>query len=380
MLLYISGSFPNFQDGIADGADILYRKIQNLDNRILLLTTRNEQIISYVNEQKYENVQYLKSWKTNITNVANIFRILKKNSITEVHVEYPGILYRKTFLASFIPLIIIVYNIVNGTDIICNYRLHEFTMARFLRKVAIFPILIFSKRIYVPSYSDWITLNNIFGNKIIQTKIGANIDVYPLNKNINICNNSKINIGYFGAVYHGKGIEQMLRLWKRIKDIDTDDKFTFTIIGEISSKNNNHFSKYHNKIEELISELGLNNSIRITGYVSKDIASLEIQKITIATLLFEDGLTLRRGSFLAFLSHGIPIITTEGDFEASRFFNDASGVYMSNDEELWLSTIIKWSQNPELLHKFSVINNNLGKIFNWNNIAAQFIADYKMGE
>lgn len=93
--------------------------------------------------------------------------------------------------------------------------------------------------------------------------------------------------------------------------------------------------------------------------------------------MYEDGLTLRRGSFLAYLSHGIPIVTSQGDQEARKMFQGHTGVSMNaGDEEFLKAVDLYGNMNLQERQQIHEDNIKLSENFNWNKIAKTFLADY----
>lgn len=377
MLLYVSGSYPDNKEGIASGAKVLLDAMVDVvgKDKILLLTTDISIISDRIEENAITEYKLIPNWRVNRNNIRFIYDILDTYPITAVHMEYPGDLYGKTFLASFLPGIIRRYNKINGKSITVNVRLHEFTRARLLRKMAILPILLDATRVYVPALKDRNTVKKLAKSQVMPTTIGTNIKVVSSE----LIENEKISISYFGSVYPGKGIEHMLSIWKLIKEIDNEDRFLFKIIGDIDTDDNNHFKEYHKQVWKWIEQYGLKDCIEVTGYISDEDVSREIQKSQIATLLYEDGLTLRRGSFLAYLAHGIPIVTSVGDEEACELFTNHVGIVMAGDDNNIVQAILKYaSLSRDMKEEIRLDNLSLATKFNWNNIASTFMKDYEI--
>lgn len=379
MLLYVTGSYPENQEGIASGAKVLLNEMINEKSAedFLLLTT-DTQIITR-NIEKNANCRYelMPNWKLSLANRRRFESILDKYDIEAIHMEYPGDLYGKTFLASFLPYILKKYNKKHGTKITYNVRLHEFSRARLLRRIAIIPILKYSDRVYVPAQKDREIVSKYANAEVKQAIIGTNISVVSNE----IIEDEKVTIAYFGSVYPGKGIEKMLSIWKQIREDDIEDKFRYKIIGEIDTDDNNHFQEYHKRVWKWIEEYGLKDVITVTGYVTDEQVSYEIQHSQIATLFYEDGLTLRRGSFLAFLAHGTPIVTSLGDEESNQLFNGHKGVSMCLNENAMIEAIKKYSElsikEKEEIRKDAI---ELSRNFEWKNIAKGFLRDYGVAE
>lgn len=378
MLLYISGSYPDNQEGIAGGAKVfLDAMLKFVDkDRIRLLTTDTPVITKRIDINSAVEYDLMPDWRVRRKNIDKLYSILKDNGITVIHMEYPGDLYGKTFLASFIPYLVHRYNKKNHTDISVNVRLHEFSRARFLRKIAILPILLCADAIYVPAKKDRDIVRRFAGDRVHRTYIGTNITVASEGTGNTT---GKTVISYFGSVYPGKGIEHMLSIWKQIKQQDNENRYVFKIIGDVGTEDSNHFAEYHKQVWKWIEQYGLKNSVEVTGYLSDEEVSHEIQNSSMATLFYEDGLTLRRGSFLAYLAHGIPIVTSEGDEEAKELFTGHSGIAMTaNDNEI-TSRIAKYSALSEDDRKAILDDNTeLSRNFDWDTIAKGYLRDYGM--
>ena len=376
MLLYISGSFPDNHEGIADAAKaLLNTMLKYIDKDSLLLLTTDKPIISEsITNNTEAHYELMPDWHIKKNNIDRIYSILDKYKVSVIHMDYPGDLYGKTFLASFIPYLVQKYNKRNNTEIKVNIRLHEFSRARLLRKIAIMPILLCADAIYVPAEIDRDIVSRFAGNRVHSTYIGSNIkiiddDIKP--------DRDKITISYFGSVYPGKGIEHMLKIWKRIRQQDYDNKYVFKIIGDIGTEDNNHFSDYHKQVWKWIKQSNLKDCIEVTGYLSGEDVSREIKKSNMATLFYEDGLTLRRGSFLACLAHGIPIITSEGDDESVTLFSGHPGVAMTTNDDMIINKIYEYGRLSDI-ERAKIFHDNTRLIhhFNWDNIAKGILKDY----
>lgn len=377
MLLFISGSYPDSQDGIATGAKVLLdAMLQHIKAEdVFLVTTDTPEIRQHLERQEAVEYALMPNWRVTPANIRRFFRILDTHPIDTIHMEYPGNLYGKTFLASFLPALVKLYNCRRKKNIAFHVRLHEFTQARFLRKVAILPILLFASSLYVPSMKDRQTVAKIAGNRVKATTIGTNIFVVPGQREPS----DKVTISYFGFVYHGKGIEPMLALWQQLKAQDTEDKLRFRIIGDVGTEETNHFAEYHKQVWQWIKEYGMTDAVSVTGYISDEEVSRELRNTDIATVLYEDGLTLRRGSFLAYLAHGTPIITTQPDPEAEALFAGHPGVCMAESQEQMVQQILSWCElTPDQRAAIEEDNQALSQHFAWDKIAQRFLRDYKI--
>ena len=171
--------------------------------------------------------------------------------------------------------------------------------------------------------------------------------------------------------------EKVLNIWKQIKDRDIEEQFVFKIIGEVNPENNNHFAGYHKRVIDWLKQYHMLEFVEITGYITDEEVSKEIQNSHVATLLYEDGLTLRRGSFLACLVHGIPIVTSLGDKEANKLLKGHNGIFMSENDSEIINKVFAFAAMDDVeINKIKWDNQKLSTYFDWNEIAKTFLRDY----
>ncbi|MBE6049618.1 MAG: glycosyltransferase [Clostridium sp.] len=374
-MLFISASFPLEKSGIGDSAEKLLSEFDNLkDVNTTLLTTSYPEIKEFINSSKYKDKSYFfEDWNFSLKKISVVKKLISEKNIDVIHIDYPGGAYKKGLFVSILPLYIRVSNLLRKKKIKVNLRLHEFTKARLLRKIVVVLMLIFSNKIFIPALHDYKTVKKVFGNKVKKTLIGSNIETNKLSKDVD---EEFVNLAYFGFVYHNKGVEKLIDIFKDIKSIDKEKKFKFTIMGEIKPGEENDRSRFHKMICQLIKDSGLENDIRITGYLSNDDVIREMSKVDIAVLPFDDGLSLRRGSFLAFLGNGVPIVTTDGDDECHDMFEHASGIFMGKSKEEIIETILSWSKDKDKLIEKGKENQRLSENFRWDKIAEDMIKEY----
>lgn len=360
-ILFISGSFPFEKDGIGDSAECLYRKLAEKD-RVVLLTTKKDSIISNITEKKYKNVHYIDRWNISYKRLKKIENIIEKNNIDVIHIEYPGQAYGKHILINILPIVIRL----KYKNIKLFMRYHEFTCSRLLRKIVDLPLIICMNKIFVASHIDYKVLRKFFNNKIQKTFLGSSID---FNRRISSRENDEFVLGYFGFVYKGKEIERLLYIMKDLVEIDKKIKLKM-----LCSLDEN--DSYHLKIKNLIKLLNLDEYVTVTGYLSVNDLKREFNKIDIATLFFSEGISLKRTSMLSFIFSGIPIITSLGDDECNSIFDKEKNIFMSNDNLEIINYILELKNNYEKYNYRSDETFKLKKYFDWNEIAGNIYKTY----
>ena len=362
-IIYITGSFPRLGDGIGDAAGRLYEAMpDNCD--ILLVTSDVPTIREYITEKDYKNILLVPNWR--LSSVNALIKKMKREKITKVLIEYAGNGYKKDLAISFLPLRLRLHNLFARSRIECHLRLHEYTMCRFARKLFTLPLVWFCHHLDTPSYVEYEHLRKRYGNKVFKSGIGSNISWRNSRKPTKSAS-EKINLGFFGGIYPGKGIETLIQLWSRLEQ-QYPDKFRYFLLGGYPKTLTNAFDSYQASVEKLIARAGLTEKLTVTGFLPEKEIEEYLDRIDIAVLPYEDGLTLRRGSFLAFLGRNVAVVTSKGDVEASQLFEGAKGVRMCADQEEMLREILKYSEN-NAYYEAGADNARFRTRFHWEDIA-----------
>jgi glycosyltransferase involved in cell wall biosynthesis len=130
--------------------------------------------------------------------------------------------------------------------------------------------------------------------------------------------------------------------------------------------------QYAARVRAVIAELGLETRVQITGYCPSEIVSAHLQAADIGVLPFLDGASYRRGSLLALLAHGVPVITTRPgepldpplvDGEQAMLVEEASAPELR-------AAILHLVEQPEQGRLLSKHGQALHRHFTWPAIAA----------
>jgi polysaccharide biosynthesis protein PslF len=130
--------------------------------------------------------------------------------------------------------------------------------------------------------------------------------------------------------------------------------------------------QYAAQVRATVARLGLNNRVHITGYCPAEEISAHLLAADIGVLPFQDGASYRRGSLLALLAHGVPLITTrpaEPLEPALRDGEQALLVEAASPPEL-RAAILRLVEQPALRRHLSRQGQALHGNFTWPAIAA----------
>ncbi len=119
---------------------------------------------------------------------------------------------------------------------------------------------------------------------------------------------SDFAIGYFGLTNRSKGLDTLLEAFARLREQEPDWKLV--IIGGEAGETDRTNREYARELAALVERLGLEPAIIRTGHLSPEAISYTLFALNAVALPFRNGASFRRGSLLAPLAHGLPVVTT----------------------------------------------------------------------
>lgn len=221
-------------------------------------------------------------------------KTLKKlfNKCNLVHIQYPT----EGYGFSIFPMLLFVF--INANKRIVT--IHEFSQRTFKAKLATSLFFFFSD--YLIFTTDFerefvIKLFPFVKKKSSVINIASNI---PPSINNIPWSNRKFDIAYFGHFRPNKGLEEFKKICDVLKSINKD--INIAVIGQLQGR----FSEYFDS-------LALDSTYSI--YLNRDDISVSnlLQDSRILLLPFPDGLSMRRGSFLAGVENDCYVVSFEGN-------------------------------------------------------------------
>lgn len=274
-MLIITGTYPPRKCGVGDYC-------QNL-----LSTTQAKDWKLYTDD----------NW--NITTLFQKIKEIKKYNPEVINIQYPTVGYGKSLLPHL--LTIYLTKILKKKVII---TLHEYSQLGWKGKLATSIFLKFGNHIvFTTEFERQYAIKKYpqLKNNSSIIKIYSNI----LTKNEQPSFEQRsYDMGYFGYIRPEKGLEDYIETAKKIQK--TNPNFKAYIMGQTQDE----FSFYHKPLLETLSDSNITLLLNKSNQEVSDILS----QTKIAYLPYPDGLTERRGSFLASLLHHCIIVTTKGNF------------------------------------------------------------------
>ena len=113
---------------------------------------------------------------------------------------------------------------------------------------------------------------------------------------------------YFGFLNASKGGEDLIAALDSL--CRSGQRVSLLMIGGAVGASDPTNQAYLDLVKRSIRERGLEGKVIWTGYMSPEEVSASFRSADLCVLPYRDGASFRRGSFMAALAHGMPIVTT----------------------------------------------------------------------
>jgi glycosyltransferase involved in cell wall biosynthesis len=128
----------------------------------------------------------------------------------------------------------------------------------------------------------------------------------------------------------------------------------------------------------LIDELGLAERVLWTGFTTPAQVSANLLASDICVLPYRDGASFRRGSFMAALIHGLPIVSTRPEVPLPELADGQNiALVPPDDAEALADKIVALAASPEQRARLGAGAAELSKLFRWDSIARKTLEVYR---
>ncbi len=181
---------------------------------------------------------------------------------------------------------------------------------------------------------------------------------------------------YFGFLNESKGGETLFRALARLVAAQEGVKLLM-IGGRVGSSDPSNVA-YLQKMEAVIEELGIADHVSWTDYVAAPEVSASFWASDICVLPYRDGVSFRRGTLMAALAHGVPIVSTFPRVKVAQIIENVNmGLVPPDDEEALADKISEVAASPQLRKQLASGAAGLSKLFSWEGIAESTMRLYE---
>jgi polysaccharide biosynthesis protein PslF len=189
-------------------------------------------------------------------------------------------------------------------------------------------------------------------------------------------------LAYFGFLNPGKGGEVLMRALTGLVRSGKPARLLM-VGGKIGSSDPTN-QAYLAHVEQLIDDLGIADRVQWTGFTANDQVSANLLAADCAVLPYREGASLRHGSLMAALAHGLPIISTrplENGDEASGAFpllcdGESALLVPPDDPAAAADAVTRLMSDDALRTRLAEGALALSHHFDWDTIAQQHIEMY----
>ena len=235
----------------------------------------------------------------------------------------------------------------------------------------------------VTNVEDHVVLNSYrFGERVQIIPIGSNVHVASPADHTRTITRERWGYGmddivlcYFGFLNESKGGESLIQALSVLAE-GRSNVYLLMIGGKIGSSDPQNRA-YLERVETMIADLSLLDRVQWTGFTSQAEVSANFMASDICVLPYLDGVSFRRGSFMAALAHGLPIVTTQPGLPLGDLVNGENVMLVSRDDVAELAAAIaQLIDTPDLRKQLADAARQLSLSFDWEQIARRTLEAY----
>ncbi len=363
---------PNYQvDGIGDYTRILVAKLRERGMDVHVITSGR-----YAgNDPK---VIKIGGGVWGIRELVKVFRKIREERFNVVHMQYTPLSYGFGVVFKLLPLLVRLS--AHGIRFVTTF--HTLVGGRWISKINALLITMFSHSV-ISTHEEMTQLFNkwffMFRKKLVQIPIGSNIfpcdtdkgSVRPeINKRFGISERAVLLIN-FGFPNPWKGLET---LFYSLKILSRQDRYRLILLGDIRDED----MEYRHRLKGLVRRLGINREVIWIEGLDEKTASEVILASDICVLPYVDGISIRRGSLMAAMAHGLPVISTFPRVKNPYFRNGENVVFVKEGDRVALAEAMeRLADDPAARERLSRNIREIAKTFDWSVIADKTAEIYR---
>ncbi|MFZ0547418.1 MAG: glycosyltransferase family 4 protein [Candidatus Promineifilaceae bacterium] len=184
-------------------------------------------------------------------------------------------------------------------------------------------------------------------------------------------------LGYFGFLNESKGADTLINAVAKLDDHIRDQRIHLIFTGgQTGSSDPDNNAAFLARLERLVAGLGLAERVHWSGFLPDKEVSTYLHAADLIVMPYKDGVSLRRGTLMAALAHGRPIITTEPAVPIPELCHGENIWYVPvEDASSLAAAIAHLAQNRSLAAQLGSGAAAAADLFTWDKIAKQ-TADY----
>jgi glycosyltransferase involved in cell wall biosynthesis len=392
-VLFITGEYPAMQGGVGDYTRRLGQALCALGTDVHVLTHRSAggdhlRLPADAYEPNVYPVMDPAGWEVWSHAVGMIGEVRPH----VVHIQYQSAAYGLHGAVNFLPYRLRLMRgrpriLTTFHDLLFPYL---FPKAGPLRWQSVLALARASDASVVTNPVDWLRLKRSnLGLRLFPIPIGSNIHREPpasFDREAQRCKWGAAPddwlLAYFGFLNPSKGGETLIRALGELVRGGKPARLLM-VGGKVGSSDPTNLA-YLGHVEALIEMLGLADRVRWTGFTQNEEVSANLLATDCAVLPYREGASLRHGSLMAALAHGLPIVSTQlpqdvdpppGLFPGLKGGENALLVPAEDHMQL-AKAVAAVMEDNDLRARLGASALQLSRVFEWDAIARQHVEVY----
>ena len=380
----ITGEYPPMQGGVGDFTHELGWTLVELGHQVHVITGESQ--ISNSRPQGVVVHRVVQGWGWGCWKQG--LMLAQELGLEVLNVQYQAAAYGMHPAINFVPRrqgrppVVVTFH-----DLKVPYL---FPKAGPLRWQAVRMLARRAERVIVTNQEDYVRLETEVSTKRLSLiPIGSNIPIAPPSGYDRDAERARwgvgpddLLLGYFGFLNESKGGEELMQALALLveREVSSDRcgrSYLLMIGGRVGSSDPTNRA-YAERVESLIAKLGLKERVHWTGYSHPEAVSAGLLAADVCVLPYRDGVSFRRGTLHACLTHGRAIVTTRPAVPLPEA-QDGENMLLAEPRspEGLAEAVTRLGSDPALRERLEAGAVALAAEFAWERIARQTAALFK---
>jgi len=375
-VLLVTGEYPPMEGGVADFTAILARHMAAQGAQVAVLTSTDGQPR---NHRWATLFPWVRTW--NAWNLWQALRAIERDFRPEIiNIQYQTAAFEMRPSINFLPRLTRVPCIATFHDLKVPYL---FPKAGRLRPWVNQELARSCQAVIVTNAEDWAAIEGWPGiRQKALIPIGSNITPeYPEGYDRTLWRSryglgeEALVLGYFGFLNASKGGEDLIAALAALVRAGYD-AYLLMIGGTVGASDATNIT-YLARVREAIIGYNLSSRVIWTGYLSNQGVSAAFGIVDVCVLPYRDGASFRRGSLMAALVHGLPIVSTRPRVPVPELVHgETIFLVPPGDPTLLAEAVMRLADDRALRRRLSEGARALSRRFRWEEIATRTLQLY----
>ncbi len=371
----ITGEYPPDQGGVGDFTHHLARGLIDLGHEVHVITTARPSISPSASPPVVHRAIRRWGWGCWRT----VLRVAQENGLEVLNLQYQAAAYgmhpaihfppRRTLR----PLLVVTFH-----DLRVPYL---FPKAGPLRRWVVYHLARSADGVIATNDEDFQRLlTEARPRRLALIPIGSNIPCAPPCEYDRAAERARwgvgpddLLLGYFGFLNESKGGEELVRALALLVERGIP-AYLLMVGGQVGTSDPTN-QAYAERVMGLIRELGLEGRVHWTGYTTPETVSAGLLATDVCVLPYQDGISFRRGTLHACLTHGRAIVTTQPVVPLPQVRDGENMLLVPpRDPQVLADAVLHLYRNPDLRARLERGAAALAAEFTWERIARRTAA------